>query len=548
MAIRNSKPIPFTPRGLCDAFDATAKFSGACRSLANLIFDQGNPELILARPGAQQLYSLSVLGVSGAGFISIHAAIGTRIYGMVGSSRNAGKDEPFIIDTTTNTLVPITGITALNSPTSPPSTGDWTPPTMASLGGLIIFTHPGFTGGAAFFGVLNITNPAVPTWTAQNTVTSPLAGVPTAVANFNNRAYFAVGNTLPYTDVLSLTRTAASQSLTVGDSAAIVALAGEPVQTTSSGVVSALLVWKNSQIWQVTGDTSIGTLSLNYLSLTIGTNSPRSIVQPPSGNYFLSQVGGPYVIDALGYVRAITHDIQQNDPDVQQPFQNATTPTRWAGAYIASIYRVCGPTVLLGQAQVNDYWFDEHLRRWNGPHSFAYDCASGLGTQFVLSTANSPGILFSSVPNPTVSSTYTDVGSPYTCLMLSSTFPKVGDMCMKQVVESQIELGGYPQNATYTITALDENGNALGTPVSINVVGAGLPLWGAAGLVWGAAGLVWSTGQSRAPQTYAVPWTAPLVFEKMALQISVTGSANVQIGTFLARYQKTGYMTMNMGA
>lgn len=82
MALPKSKPMPFTPRGLADAFDSTAKFPGACRNLANLIFDQGNPELVIARPGVTQFYDLAALGISSPGYVSIHSTIGTRIYGI----------------------------------------------------------------------------------------------------------------------------------------------------------------------------------------------------------------------------------------------------------------------------------------------------------------------------------------------------------------------------------------------------------------------------------------------------------------------------------
>lgn len=550
MGIKNSKPIPFTPRGLVDAFDATAKFQGACQQLTNLVFDQANPELVVPRPGVQQAYDLNALGIPSAGFVSIQVTIGTRIYGLVASSRNAGKEEPFCIDTATNSLVTVTNITAANSPTVATTSGDWTPPTAALIGSKLVFTHPGYTGaGNVFFGYIDLANPAVPVMHAGNTAVNGLVSATTGVVNFNNRAYFIVGNQLKYTDVLDpTTRTNASQALTLGDTNNVVALAGLPIQTTSSGVISALLAFKSSQIWQITGDTTTNDLSENFLSLTIGTTSPRTIAQTPLGTYFISQVGGPYVVDAMGYVRPLTHDLQTSDPDVQVPFQNAQTPSRWAGAYIASIYRACGPTVLRGLASTNDYWFDEHRRRWNGPHTFAYDCASGLGSDFVLSSANFPGILFTSQTQGDSSSLYTDNGVSLSCIMASTTFPKVGDMCTKQVVESQIELGGFPVGAAYTITAQDENGTALGSAVTITVPGAGLPTWGAAGLTWGMAGLVWASSQDRAPQTYAVPWTAPLVFEKMALQITVPASANVQIGTFYARYQRTGYMTMNTGA
>jgi hypothetical protein len=114
---------------------------------------------------------------------------------------------------------------------------------MASIGVYLIVTHPGFSGtGANFFGVINLTNPLVPVWSSSNTAANALTARPSAVANFNNRAYFAVGNQLQFSDPLNpLNRASATQALVVGDSAALNALSGLPLQTTSSGVVGALV-------------------------------------------------------------------------------------------------------------------------------------------------------------------------------------------------------------------------------------------------------------------------------------------------------------------
>lgn len=547
--IDNSKPMPFRPAGLCDAFDSTQAFPGACTSLANCIFDQSNPEFVASRPGVTSIVNLSG-PFNAPTFICVHVTIGTRVYGMVSTSRFPGHDEPFCYDLNTNTFVPITGVTNGNTPTSLPTSGDWTPPTMASVGVYVLVTHSGFNGaGTNFFGVIDTTNPASFVWSSQNTGTFPLTGVPTAVANFRNRAYFAVGNQVQYTDVLTLVRTNASQALTIGDNAPVNALAGLPVQTTSSGVISSLTIFKLTQIWQVTGDTVSGDLALNFISLTIGTSCPRSIAQAPSGLYFTSVTGGPYVADGLGVVRTLNHDFSPTAlADLQVPFQNAQTPTRWCGSYVASIYRVCGQTALNGLLFTNDYWFDEHRRRWCGPHTFAYDCASAAGSYWVLSSAAIPGQLLKSESVKSLSSVFSDVTGPYNSVVQSSSFPKTGAMMMKQVAEAQIELGSSPNSVTYTINALDEVGVALNTGViRIIAPGSGAPTWGGGGL-WGGAGLVWTSSQTGPPQTYAVPWTEPLVFNKMSLQVFATANANFQVGAFFARYQGTGYMTTKTGS
>src|SRR6185437_14186858 len=202
-------------------------------------------------------------------------------------------------------------------------------------------------------------------------------------------------------------------------------------------------------------------LFLNYISLTVGTDAPRSLAQSPFGLYFTS-TGGPYFIDLLGTLRALTHSLQELEPDIVVPFENAITPSRWAASYNSTVYRVCGQTIVQGRQSTNDYWFDEHKRRWTGPHTFPYDCASAQGGYFVLSSAQFPGLLIKSLPTQPLLPIITDLDTTFSISLKSSTFPKTDWMAMKQVAESQIELAAEECLVNFTLTAQDEQGNPLG--------------------------------------------------------------------------------------
>lgn len=531
------RPLRFTPRGLCDAFDSTDKFPGACVSLANLIFDQSNPEFMVSRPGVTQITAFA--GFSAPGVVSVFATIANVTYGLLSTARNGGKDEPFAYDHNAGAFIAITGVTNANSPTSQATTGAWTPPTMAAAGVYIAVTHPGFAGSGSKFGWFDLTNPAAPVWAAGDTASNGLPSIPVAVANFNNRLYFACANTLPFTDVLSLTRTAGTQSLTLGDQAPVLALSGLPIQTTSSGVVQALIAFKEFQTWQVTGDPATAggsNLAQNYISLTLGCTAPRSISQSPLGVYFFN-FSGPNLIDQFGILRTVAHSGQEIEADIQGPFQAAVTPSRVAGGYSGNTYRICMDTIVLGAESVNDYWFYEPRRRWNGPHSFRYDCASQIGDAFVLASNAAPGKLFKSEIQQSNTSAYTDNGAAIMVTLQSATFPKTGEMIVKQVVESTMELASNGGATSYAITGLDDLGNTLNN-CSIPILPAGA-LWGAA--IWG--GFNWASATNR-PTTYSVPWTAPLVFKKMAIYITATASAVLALGTFMARWKDAGYQNV----
>lgn len=483
--------------------------------------------------GAAAIVNASV-GFQNPGFVSVHVTIGDYVYGMVATSRNVGKDEPFAFNHATGLFTTITGVLAGNCPVSPSTAGAWTPPTMSVIGTKLIVTHPGFPGGATKFGVLDISNLAAPTWTATDTAVNALPSVPIAVANYRNRAYFWCGNTLPWTDVLDpLTRTLAAQSLTIGDSTAGTAFQGLPVQTTSGGIIAALIAFKGFQIWQITGDTTTGDLAQNFISLTIGTQAPRSVCLSPKGVYFAS-TSGPKVIDQFGVLRSLTHSAQEIEPDIQVPWQNMQTPSRVSAGYSGDLYRICMDTVIEGVNVTNDYWFDEHRNRWNGPHTFPYDCASQHEDHFIITGAGNPGILIHSRSASNASSVYQDLGVAFSTTLQSSTFPKTGHMTMKQVVESTMELAASGGAASYAITGLDDQGNTLNS-CNVSILSAG-SLWGQG--VWGS--FVWSATNNK-PSVYTVPWTAPLVFKKMALYITATASASVSFGTFFARYQDLGY-------
>jgi hypothetical protein len=534
--ITRSYPVRFTAKGLCDAYDATDAFKGACRALTNLIFDRGNPELIVSRPGVGPAIT-TFAGFTAPTFVSVFIVIGNVVYGMVSTSRNPGNDEPFAYNLLTNTFITISGVTAANTPASQPSTGAWTPLTMAVISTDIIVTSPGFSAtGTNFFGVLNIANPAAPAWSSANTATNALPGVPTSVSNFNNRAWYAVGNTLYFSDPLvPTTRSNATQSVTLGDTTPITAQSGLPVTTTSSGVVGALVAFKGSSIWQITGDLSINNLSLNFLTLTTGCIAPRSIVQMPFGIVFAG-VDAPYVLSFLGQLSTLNSQLgSQTNADVQVPFQNATVPSRIAASFAGNIYRVCVPTDLSGITQTNDYWFDIRRMRWNGPHTFVYDCASQYSSNFILSSASQGAALFNSQSAPTQTSVYNDAGTQLTVTMQSSTFPKTNHMAELQVVESTQELSSSGASVNYGITGVDEKGNTLNSTYIVTQAIGGV--WGA--FTWG-GGTRWSTSVNT-PVVYTVPWSAPLVSQKMALNITATSSNSLSIGTFYARYQDTGY-------
>ena len=166
MTLRNTQVVRFSPTGLSDSLDMTDEFPGACALLTNLIPDITTRNIWTCRPASILLTDFT--GFTTPGYISVFKVVGNYVYGMIASGRTAGKDEPFCYDLINSVFKTVTNVTATNVPTSPATTGDWTPPTMDLVGVNLVVTHPGFTGTNGYFGWFDVSNQSAPRWHSGN--------------------------------------------------------------------------------------------------------------------------------------------------------------------------------------------------------------------------------------------------------------------------------------------------------------------------------------------------------------------------------------------
>jgi hypothetical protein len=171
MPLRNAIAMRHIPYGVCDCVDGTNAPAGAMSGLANLIPDPTTRGVWVPRPAALALVDFAVGGFSSPGFISSQLVVGDVVYGTIASSRNAAKDEPFAYDLNAGAFLTVAGILAGNTPTSPATTGAWTPPILAQVGSRIIVTHPGFPGSATKFGWFDVSGFSLVTTGNTNTST-----------------------------------------------------------------------------------------------------------------------------------------------------------------------------------------------------------------------------------------------------------------------------------------------------------------------------------------------------------------------------------------
>jgi hypothetical protein len=537
MALRNSSPMKWMPRGVSDTLDATNSFTGAMRTLQNLIRDPTTLGIWVCRPAAIQQTAFG--GFPATGFVSWFEVIGNQIYGLVAGTTFAGRDLPFCYDFATGNFIAVTGATAANTPLSPAASGAWHPPIGALVGVKLVVTHPGFQGGATpFFGWFDVTNPAAPTWNAGNTATNALPTVPRSVFQFGNRAYFASGRYLVFTDVLDpLTVTNATQALTLGDNQPITALGGLPAGTLTGGIVQTLIVFKSEsnpmQIYQVTGDaTNVPSpLSINNFPVATGTLSPLSICSTPKGMAFLAPDG----------LRIIDFAIQVSDPlnidgsGIAVPFLYAVEPSRVCAACNGNIMRISTQNGYAVGSPFEEYWFDFKYSQWSGPHTFPASLIKPYSDQFVMAPQSVLQKLFTSDVRQKSTSTYVENGAQLSFIWQTPMLPNKDTMSEYNMIETTVDIAYPPTQLAFVASCGDENNTLFD---SVSLLPSGNPtLWGS--FNWGQAPWL---GAANALTARQLPWHQPITFQRIYVGLSGDCSGALKIGSLRMRYEELGYL------
>lgn len=540
MSIRNAIPLQFAPKGASDTLDGTNVFEGAMQTLQNLIPDPTTAELWQCRPAANQLTSFG--GFTTPGFVSAMQVVGNVVYGMIASGRNAGHDEPFVFNLVSNTFVSISGITSANTPASPVTTGAWTPPSIAVIATKVIFTHPGFNFGGGFaFGVLDVTNPSAPTWTATNTSTNALAGLPVWVSAFNGRAYFLVNPTgappaAYFTDVLNPTNiTNANQIITFDDNQQLTVSQGLGLFNQLGGVIQALMVFKNTaNIYQIAGDAALSNLSRNSLSVATGTNAPNSVTSTPLGLAFLAPDG----LRLIDFNARVSDPIGVDGAGINAPFIYSVVPSRVQMSSNQNVLRISVQNGLAAGAPQQEWWFDLSRKKWSGPHTFPASMIDAWNNTFVMTPVGVNASLWQSDVAQSGTSTFIENGQQTTFKFVTAMLPDPKAMAFFAMVETSLNIAQAAGTGPILVLALEQNGTVLGSYTIAQL--SAQTIWG--NFHWGQA--LWGSAVAALyPQ--ALEWITPIVFRRLQLQVTGICAGNFKIGDLFLRYQKLGYMVID---
>lgn len=319
----------------------------------------------------------------------------------------------------------------------------------------ITLSQAAMASGAGTFTVSGGTSIS-PLWASGNTNTFTLPDVPTNVTIFNDRAYYSVDNMEWYSDALNpLEMTTGTQSLTIGGNDAIIVSAGQPLFTAQPAVVIAsLLVFKQFQVWQITGDSAAQTLALNQLSESIGTDSPRSIGQAPSGTFFCANDG----------IRVVTLQGSVSPPneDMVLPFVNVPEPSRVTATFNAGYYRVCSSGFRGGVQFTNDYWFDPGKNQWIGPHTITYDGICSFENSFLLTNSTYTGQILRSNVLPTSVDNFVELGENMEFNYQTVLVPEFASQRSVSIIETSLFMT-FNAQVEIACTVIDQSYNILGS-------------------------------------------------------------------------------------
>jgi hypothetical protein len=535
-----SRLVKILPSGCGDALPDEGP-PGIMTALQNLVPDPANQGIWVPRP-AGQVFAATAAAFT-PGFISALFITGRYAYGMVSSALHAGFDQPFAYDLVGGAFIAITGITGANVPTSPLTTGAWTPPTMDQVGVYILVTHPGFNGaGNGYFGWINVSSPLAPTWASGNLATNLLPSPATYVKQFNQRAFYAVApfGAQPATyasDVLAPLTATNPLILTYGDNKPLFAMGVLGQQNIFGGITQALLVFKDNNIFQLTGDWgaggALGTIALNSLNIAVGTIAPLSVVPTPRGVAFLSQDG----FRIIDWQSKISDPIGLGGTGIVIPFTQALVPSRVVAACNGQTIRATTQNnAALGQP-FQEWVFDLERKIWHGPHTFPYNQISRYGASYVVAPVGIKGLWQSDIL-PNVTSQYTENGVSLSWIWRTSLIANDDGIYERAVINSTIYCAGDAVLQQFTMTGENSAGSPLSSvPVSPPTTPSSL--WGT--MKWGSG--TWGAAQLQMSHV-VIPWDQPLVFDRASFTMQGMSASGVAVGEMRMVVEELEYLAV----
>lgn len=405
-----------------------------------------------------------------------------------------------------------------------------------------------------------------PIYAAGDLNQNNLPSVPLAVAQFSQRAYFAVGSGVQFSDAgLPGQSSSAGNGLNFRNGLNATALASLPLlSTTQGGIIQSLIVFQGaSGMQQITGDTAFSSgITVNQITDTTGTLAPNTIVPLPGSRLAFMAPDGIRVVDNSA---TVSDPISQHGRGVAVPFRYALFPSRACAAFNQSVLRITVQNGSKANQPFEEYWLDlsKDENIWTGPHSFPAALIQpwqGNTNTFVMAPSPSlqtPGAIpikwgaftwgvppwggtpiaaqiWQSDPQPSVTSTYIENGSAMAWTAATVLLPDNQDASANAIIEGTLGLM-LPANVSVSFLAINETGTIL-DQVQIVSISPAQTSWG--GFAWAAAN--WQQQQANFVQ-YRLPFDGPVVFKQAIFSSTAISAAGSGIGNLYLRVEELSY-------
>lgn len=344
---------------------------------------------------------------------------------------------------------------------------------------------------------------------------------PSWVRQFNGRSWFGINPTtgqpsVIFSDVYALNATNATQALQFGTNNILTAAAPLPLSNLLGGIIQSLIVFQNyTGIIQITGDQTTSNLSVNTVPGGSGTLSPRSVVTHPQGLLYL---------DHDGY-RMVTMDGTCTDPigtsgaGVSVPLLNPVARSRVSAACNGSVLRVSVQNSLLAGTPWQEFWFDLTRKNWSGPHTFPSVMIDGYSENFIVVPQSAPANLFTSAIQPLAGETFTENGVALTWAFQTTVLMDNQQMAESEIAEMQVKVTPGSGMTSFDVHIIDPAGADI-------------------------AVVTYTFGAITSFAARQISFSKPVVYNRMAIEVTGVSSAGFQIGDVYVRQRILGYMQL----
>ncbi len=304
----------------------------------------------------------------------------------------------------------------------------------------------------------------------------------------------------------------------------MVGQSAQSFDTTTGGASQALLVFKSSIIYQVSGDATLSNLLLTPLQGAIGTLAARSIAYTPQGTMFMSNTG-LWLVNTQGTITPVSQN-------VTVPFKYAGTVTRTSASYNNNVYRISVQNTTINGSPWLEYWYHLDTNEFTGPHTCWSSVSVAYQSTFIVAIDGRVG-LWRSDTRQSAASIFTEFGALLQWVYQTAAYPDL-EMAVSSIAEATVDVAynGVAQNLT--VTALSGTGSTLG--VALIALVQGVALWGY--VVWGA--FQW-TATKVGFKRYSINFNQPIVSEKYAMLLQGSSALGLKLGNIWLRVELLGY-------